>query len=146
MSAGQARVNWGASAAWFNGPVAYRLEYLDPATREALVALGSVFIDLRRSRGLTQRQVAARCGLSQSSISRLETGKALSLGAIWIARMLASLDIEPGILGFPTKPPTDPEPSWRRLLERFEARRRHREYASLIHEAHLRRERRLAGR
>ena len=129
----------------FNARMAYRLEHQDEATREALIALGSVFLELRRSRGLTQRQLAGRCGLSQSSISRLETGKAPSLSAIWIARMLACLDIAPGILGFTSKIVEDPEPSWRRLMARFESRRRHREYNSLIYEANRRRERRLAA-
>lgn len=65
---------------------------LDPATREALQALGSVIRELRAARGLTQRALAARCGLSQPTISRLECGRAEGLRAAWIARLLAGLD------------------------------------------------------
>ena len=118
--------------------MAYRLEDQDVPTREALVALGSVFVELRRSRGLTQRKLAARCGLSQSTICRLETGKAPWLSAVWIARLLAGLDIGPDILGFRTTLIEDPEPGWRHLMNRFEARRRRREYSALVHERTVR--------
>jgi transcriptional regulator with XRE-family HTH domain len=43
-------------------------------------------------RGLSQRRLAHRCGLSQSTISRLESGKAAGVRVAWIARLLAGLD------------------------------------------------------
>jgi transcriptional regulator with XRE-family HTH domain len=65
---------------------------LDAPTREALVVLGEVLRELRAERGLSQRALAGRCGLSQSTISRLETGKAEGVRVAWIARLLAGLD------------------------------------------------------
>jgi len=67
---------------------------LDAPTREALVVLGEVLRDLRGERGLSQRALAGRCGLSQSTISRLETGKAEGVRVAWIARLLAGLDTQ----------------------------------------------------
>ncbi|MBA3877716.1 MAG: hypothetical protein C0498_12470 [Anaerolinea sp.] len=104
----------------------YRFEDQDAATREALVALGSVFYELRKSRGLTQRALARRSGLSQPSISRLETGKAPWLSTIWIARLLAGLDLMPGQLGFRPAPTPSPTPGWRLLMDRFDNARRRR--------------------
>ena len=65
---------------------------VDPVTREALQVLGAVFRKLRAERGLSQRALAGRCGLSQSTISKLERGLAEGLRAAWIARLLAGLD------------------------------------------------------
>jgi transcriptional regulator with XRE-family HTH domain len=65
---------------------------IDEPTREALMVLGEVLRELRAERGLSQRALADRCGLSQSTISRLETGKAEGVRAAWIARLLAGLD------------------------------------------------------
>jgi transcriptional regulator with XRE-family HTH domain len=65
---------------------------LDTPTRDALVVLGEVLRELRGERGLSQRALAGRCGLSQSTISRLETGKAEGVRVAWIARLLAGLD------------------------------------------------------
>lgn len=109
----------------------YRLEQQDARTRDALVALGGVFLELRRSRGMTQRRLASRSGLSQSSISRLETGRAPWLSAVWIARLLVGLDLTPGELGFgATLTPSD-TPGWRLLIERFSATRRRRELRAI---------------
>jgi transcriptional regulator with XRE-family HTH domain len=120
--------------------VAYRLEDQDAPTREALVALGSVFIELRRTRGLSQRKLAARSGLSQSTISRLETGKAPWLSAVWIARVLAGLDLEPGILGFRGGLTKSSEPGWATLMRRFDRARRDRDIGALSEEQRVRRE------
>jgi transcriptional regulator with XRE-family HTH domain len=65
---------------------------IDPVTREALEVLGAVFRQLRAERGLSQRALASRCGLSQPTISKLERGQAEGLRAAWIARVLAGLD------------------------------------------------------
>ena len=54
--------------------------------------LGMVLRELRGERGLSQRALADRCGLSQSTISRLEAGKADGVRIAWVARLLAGLD------------------------------------------------------
>jgi len=102
----------------------YRLQDQDEPTKEALVALGSAFLKIRAARGLTQRQLERRSGVSQSVISRFENGKAPWLAAVQIARLLAALDLEPGMLGFGEKAVPSPVPGWVTLMERFEARRR----------------------
>lgn len=130
-----------------NSTVVYRLEDQDAATQEALVALGSVFRTLRLSRGLSQRQLAARCGLSQSSISRFETGKAPWMSAVWIARLLAGLDLAPdGRYFMPTATPSKIA-GWQLLMARFDAAHRHRELRELAEIRRTNRERALeAGR
>jgi transcriptional regulator with XRE-family HTH domain len=111
--------------------MAYRLEDQDAPTREALVALGSAFFEIRRARGLTQRKLAARSGLAQSTISRFETGKAPWLAAVWVARLLAALDLEPGLLGFGERAVRSNVPGWVVLMRRFEANRRYRELQTI---------------
>ncbi|MEW5991548.1 MAG: helix-turn-helix transcriptional regulator [Chloroflexota bacterium] len=102
----------------------FRLEDQDEPTREALTVLGGVFRGLRTGRGLTQRQLEARSGVSQSTISRFENGKAPWLAAVQIARLLAALDLEPGLLGFGEKAVPNLVPAWVTLMDRFELRRR----------------------
>jgi DNA-binding Xre family transcriptional regulator len=65
---------------------------IDPPTAASLRELGNVLRDLRAQRGLTQRALAGRCGLSQSTISRLECGLAPGVRVGWLARLLAGLD------------------------------------------------------
>ena len=114
--------------------MAYRLEDQDPPTRAALVALGAVVYELRRSRGLTQRKWAQRSGLSQSSISRLENGKAPWLSAVWIARLLAGLDLEPGILGLRERATPSEVAGWRVLMDQFHRKRRDRDIKEALEE------------
>lgn len=71
---------------------------LDRPTQEALVELGKVLRELRAERGLSQRALASRCGLSQPTISRLETGQAEGTRVAWLARLLAGLDTHVRIL------------------------------------------------
>lgn len=89
---------------------------MDPVTREALQVLGRVFRQLRSDRGLSQRGLAARSGLSQSTISRLECGLAEGMPAASIARLLAGLDAQVRAI-----------PDERPLLERYHGFRRLRE-------------------
>jgi transcriptional regulator with XRE-family HTH domain len=104
--------------------MAYRLEDQDEPTREALAVLGSTFRQIRHARGLTQRQLEARSGVSQSVISRFENGKAPWLSATLIARLLAALDLQPGLLGFGDRAVKSDVPAWVTLMQRFEAKRR----------------------
>ncbi|HXG26817.1 MAG TPA: helix-turn-helix transcriptional regulator [Candidatus Binatia bacterium] len=87
--------------------MSHRYGLLDRPTRDALVALGAVLRELRLERGLSQRSLAARAGLSQATVSRLEAGKAAGVRAAWIARLLAGLDEQ-----------TTSQPDDQHLLER----------------------------
>jgi transcriptional regulator with XRE-family HTH domain len=78
----------------FDRPMSHEIGRLDGPTREALVVLGAVLRELRGERGLSQRALADRCGLSQATISRLESGKAEGVRVAWIARLLAGLDAQ----------------------------------------------------
>lgn len=51
--------------------------------------------ELRRSRGLSQTQVAARMGTSQSALARLESGQA-DVRVSTLARYAAALDADIG--------------------------------------------------
>jgi DNA-binding XRE family transcriptional regulator len=77
-----------------------------------LVLLGFIFASLRRSHGYSQRALAPRCGLSQSSISRFEAGKAPWLTARYLARMLSALEIAPAELAFTPGPIRSPARDW----------------------------------
>lgn len=125
--------------------MAYKLEDQDAATREALVALGSVFRTLRASRGISQRVLEARCGLSQSSISRLETGKAPWMSAVWMARLLTGLDQAPDGHYFMPTVTRSQIAGWRLLMARFDAAHRHRELRTLTETRRADRERALAA-
>ena len=105
----------------------YRLEDQDEPTLEALRVLGATYRSIRVARGLTQRQLSARSGLSQSTISRFENRRAPWLAAVWIARLLAALDVEPGLDGFGTTAVKSPVPGWVVMMQRFEGNRRYRD-------------------
>jgi transcriptional regulator with XRE-family HTH domain len=124
--------------------MAYRLEDQDAPTREALAALGSAMLEIRKARGLTQRQLSSRSGLAQSTISRLETGKAPWLAAVWIARLLAALDLEPGLMGFGATAVKSSVPGWVILMRRFEANRRYRELQTIAERDRQLRDERMA--
>jgi transcriptional regulator with XRE-family HTH domain len=51
--------------------------------------------ELRRSRGLSQTEVAARMGTSQSALARLESGRA-DARVSTLARYAAALDVDLG--------------------------------------------------
>jgi len=108
------------------------LNQLDPLTLDALRALGSVFEGMRRSRGMSQRRLAIRSGLSQSTISRLEAGKAPWLRAETLARLLAGIDqvIDEGQ---PRHREATGPPGWELLVRRFEFARRVRETEVIVH-------------
>lgn len=91
----------------------------DAPTQAGLVLLGFTFASLRRSHGYSQRALARRCALSQSSISRFEAGKAPWLSARYLARMLSALDIAPAELAFTPGPIRSPARDW--LLVAIEA-------------------------
>jgi transcriptional regulator with XRE-family HTH domain len=93
--------------------MAHEIGRIDAGTREAMQVLGGVLRQLRTERGLSQRRLARRCGLSQSTISRLECGLAEGVRVAWVARLLAGLDTSVRLL-----------PDNRPLLERSHAFKR----------------------
>ena len=96
---------------------------IDEPTAEALRILGRILYELRRQRGFNQRALAARCGLSQATISRLENGLAPGVRVAWIARLLAGLDI--GIPASGHEPWNAwTAPGWALLMDRFATRGR----------------------
>src|SRR5262245_32457445 len=56
------------------------------------VRIGRVLRALRRRRGWTQCELAARCGLSQQAISLVERGHGLRLSGETMRRVFAALD------------------------------------------------------
>ena len=121
----------------------YRLEDQDEPTLEALRVLGATYRSIRVARGLTQRQLSARSGLSQSTISRFENGRAPWLAAVWIARLLAALDVEPGLDGFGTTAVKSPVPGWVVMMKGFEGNRRYRDRQVIAAQARAARAERL---
>jgi transcriptional regulator with XRE-family HTH domain len=89
---GQASGNPAISDVQLDACMSHTIGGLDEPTREALQVLGQVLRQLRAERGLSQRGLGARCGLSQSTISRLECGLAEGVRVAWLARLLAGLD------------------------------------------------------
>ena len=73
---------------------------LDEWTVVALEEIGAAVRYLRNQQGVTQRVMADRAGLSQSTISRLENGLAPGLRIAWLARLLAGLHRDPGPPGY----------------------------------------------
>lgn len=86
------------SGARLDPRVSHSIGRLDEETRHALRVLGQVLRGLRIERGLSQRALAGRCGLSQATISRLECGLAEGVRVAWIARLLVGLDTRVRIL------------------------------------------------
>jgi transcriptional regulator with XRE-family HTH domain len=82
---------------------------LDESTVVALEQIGTALRYLRSQHRMTQRVMADRSGLSQSTISRLENGLAPGLRLAWLARLLAGLHRDPGPVGSrPWEPWTPP--------------------------------------
>ena len=68
-------------------------DYLeDPVIKRGLDLLGRALYEGRRRVGLSQRGLAARCGVDQSTISRLENGKLSGIGLYRLARVIAAFD------------------------------------------------------
>ncbi|MDI1259907.1 helix-turn-helix transcriptional regulator [Aquabacterium sp.] len=61
---------------------------------DSLQSLGQAVAELRRDRGLTQKQLGELSGLAQSSIARFETGSVAEFGARKLLRLLEILGHE----------------------------------------------------
>ena len=74
--------------------MAFDQEYVDPATAAMLRRIGAQLKEARQLRMLTQGTVAAAVGVHQSSISRVENGRATTMKLRRLARLLAVLDAD----------------------------------------------------
>ena len=64
---------------------------LDPAIERGMEIIGVALRTARRRRGWTQAQLGGICGLSQSTISKLEGGRLVSIRFRRFARIVESL-------------------------------------------------------
>ncbi len=62
--------------------------------RAILINLGTEVRNARLGRGLSQSHVAHACGLSQSTIQRVETGGAIGLSLLDLARVLSAVGLD----------------------------------------------------
>ena len=62
--------------------------------RAILASLGTEIRNARMSRGLSQSQVAAACGLSQSTIHRVEVAHATGLSLLDLSRVLSAVGLD----------------------------------------------------
>jgi len=94
------KVVWSNAAMW-DRPV-------DAATEDALIELGRHVLGARRHAGLSQRQVEAMTGIDQTTVVRIEHGRATGLPLARFALLLRVLDAgvatrrPPVALGLPT--------------------------------------------
>lgn len=95
----------------------YVRRQIDPLTASAMRELGTVLRILRTSRGLTQRELAMRSGVSQSTISRLENGLAPGVRVFALARVLGGLERQGAFDRAAWEAATPP--GWRVMLEAF---------------------------
>lgn len=76
-----------------------------PAEKLGLRIIGTAVRRRRVASGVSQRQVAYRSGLNQSTISRLETGRLRNMRMVTLARVIGVLNMPPDYL-LPGSPPT----------------------------------------
>ena len=67
----------------------------DPVQRWVTLLDGRQLRQLRRRRGLTQAELAAKAGLSSATVARLERGTCLTCRCRTVARLAAALDTPP---------------------------------------------------
>ena len=91
----------------------------DAALGMAIIGAGVRAGRLRLS--LTQQRLGARVGVSQSAISRLETGTLQGLRLRTLARIVGVLQTAPGSFAFPDGP-ADPPPLKRAQIRRLRRR------------------------
>jgi transcriptional regulator with XRE-family HTH domain len=81
-----------------------------PALRLGLRIIGQAVRAGRLDSGISQRQLAYRVGLSQSTLSRLETGSLRNMRMVTLARVIGAVNMPAGYLL-----PGEPPPPSRRL-------------------------------
>ena len=72
--------------------MAYWMERYSDTELDALAEIGAAIRTARRRIPWSQHELARRCGVSQSSISRLEAGKAPTVRVARLARILIALE------------------------------------------------------
>jgi transcriptional regulator with XRE-family HTH domain len=99
-------------------------EDVDSAVRVGLLVIGGIVRDARLRRNLTQRQLAWQALLTQSTISRLETGRLQGMRLRTLAAIIGVLRMNPkgrASDGWKATGPAFPEPpAPRRRLPRQE--------------------------
>jgi transcriptional regulator with XRE-family HTH domain len=63
----------------------------DPAERRGLQVIGQTILHGRLAAHLTQRQLAFRAGINQSTLSRLERGRLHAMRLVTLARIVGAL-------------------------------------------------------
>ncbi len=71
-----------------------------PAKPRASVTTGEVIKMLRELKGWTQKELAARCGISPSNLSQLEHGR-LEIGKKRAQQLATAFGVHPAIIMFP---------------------------------------------
>ena len=77
-----------------------------PGQRWFTVLDGHRMRRLRRQRGLSRKQLAARAGISPATVGRLERRPAAPCRSRTLGRLAAALGEEPGRLSLPERPRT----------------------------------------
>lgn len=75
-----------------------------PAEEKGLRIIGQAVLRGRIAASLTQRQLAFRVGLNQSTVSRLENGRLHAMRLVTLARIIGVLNLDPGTT-FQGEPP-----------------------------------------
>jgi ribosome-binding protein aMBF1 (putative translation factor) len=65
----------------------------DPEEAEAIVRLIHHMVEVRNRRGISQRELAKRCSMPQSSVARIETFRTLP-NLVTLIRILQALDLQ----------------------------------------------------
>ena len=91
-------------------PTKDRLDVFEATEQLGLDIIASGIRRRRVASAVTQRQLAWRTGVNQSTISRLETGRLRTMRMITLARIIGVLNLPADFL-FPGEPP----PATRRL-------------------------------
>ena len=69
----------------------------------SMTPVGVRLREIRKSRGLSQDQLAAKAGVPQSTVSRIETGKTSAIEFSVLDKLSSALGCEPGELIVRTK-------------------------------------------
>ena len=86
---------------------------IDEPDRRALAVIGHAVRIARERAALSQRRLAARAGVSQSAISRMERGAVRGIGLVYFARVVTSLAEAMPLVGCPHGHGCDYDRQWR---------------------------------
>ncbi|HEX8939347.1 MAG TPA: helix-turn-helix transcriptional regulator [Candidatus Limnocylindrales bacterium] len=98
----------------------YRLRGPEPSNDDALAAIGEALRRRRRERGWSQRELERRALVDQTTICRLERGRAPWLQLDQVARLLLALDLPTIVIRFgPARTRAGRRAAWSGGLRRF---------------------------